>query len=68
MELYIAIAFIVGLIIGILIPSKKVGVLRIDHSDPGKDIYRFDIADLDGLSKRNRITLIVDNNADLSQN
>lgn len=44
------------------------GTLRIDHSNPEKDIYRFDIDDLDVLSKKKKIILNVDNNADLSQN
>lgn len=45
------------------------GTLRIDHSNPEKDIYRFDIdeAVLDKISKKKRIILKIDNNADLSQ-
>lgn len=43
------------------------GTLRIDHSNPEKDVYRFDVDDLDNLSKKKRITLKVDNHADLSQ-
>ena len=43
------------------------GTLRIDKSDPKKDRYRLDIDNLDGLSKRKRIVIRIDNNADLSQ-
>ena len=43
------------------------GTLRIDHSNPEKDVYRFDIGDFDSLSKKKKIILNVDNNADLSQ-
>lgn len=43
------------------------GVLRIDHSNPEKDIYRIDIKELDRLDKKKYVTLKVDNHADLSQ-
>lgn len=43
------------------------GTLRIDHSNPEKDIYRIDIDDLDKLSRKKRIVLKVDNHARLSQ-
>ena len=45
---------------------KTAGTLRIDHSNPEKDLYRFDIDDLDSLTKKKRIMLKVDSNADLS--
>lgn len=44
------------------------GVLRIDHSNPEKDSYRFEISDLDSLSRKKKIVLKIDNYADLSQN
>ena len=43
------------------------GTLRIDRTDPDKEIYRIELGDLNKLSKKRRITLKVDNNADLSQ-
>lgn len=43
------------------------GVIRIDQSNPEKDIYRLDIDDIDKLSKKKRILLKVDVHADLSQ-
>lgn len=43
------------------------GTLRIDHSDPEKDIYRLEIGDLDKLNRRSYIELKIDHHADLSQ-
>lgn len=45
----------------------EIGILRIDHSNPEKDVYRLDIENLDNLSKKKRVVLRVDNSADLSQ-
>lgn len=42
------------------------GTLRIDHSNPSKDVYRFDIDRFENLSKK-RVVLKVDHHADLSQ-
>ena len=68
MELCIVIAFVSGLIFGRICPRKSIGVLRIDHSNPEKDIYRFELDSLDNLSRKKKIVLRVDNHADLSQN
>ena len=43
------------------------GTLRIDHSNPEKDIYRIEIDNLDELKKKNRVLLYIDHHADLSQ-
>lgn len=43
------------------------GTLKIDHSNPEKDVYRIDIEDLDKLDKKKRVILKVDHQADLSQ-
>lgn len=43
------------------------GTLRIDHSNPEKDIYRLEIDNLDDLSKKKRVILKIDHNANLSQ-
>lgn len=65
--------FILGVITGVIITSiiyrirSTHGVLRIDHSNLEKDVYRFDVSDLDSLSKKKRLVLKIDNNADLSQ-
>lgn len=44
------------------------GTLKIDHSNPEKDVYRFEIEDIDKLNSKRYITLKIDHNADLSQN
>lgn len=63
-----------GMVIGCLITNlifliryHAAGTLRIDHSNPEKDVYRFEIDRFDKLSKKHRIVLKVDNHADLSQ-
>lgn len=64
---------LVGTLIGSIISNiifyalSGSGTLRIDHSDPEKDVYRIEIDDLDNLSKHKRVILKVDNHADLSQ-
>lgn len=67
--MWIAVCVILVLIIKDIIfyIINKVGTLKIDHSDPEKDIYRIDINDLDKLSKKKLIILKIDNHADLSQ-
>ena len=69
MYMWIAVGAISVLIIKHIIfyIINKVGTLKIDHSDPEKDIYRIDINNLDKLSKKKLIILKIDNNADLSQ-
>ena len=65
--------FLMGMGIGIAltsllyITSATFGALKIDRSDPGKDIYKLEVEDLDELSKKKRIMLKIDNHADLSQ-
>lgn len=65
--------FLIGLTLyAVLIPifcyrKTTSGILRIDHSNPEKDIYRFEINDLDGLKGKKRIVLKIDHDADLSQ-
>lgn len=66
--------YLIGLILGCILSNlvffiryRCAGVLKIDHSNPEKDVYRFEIDKLDTLSKRHRIILKIDNNADLSQ-
>ena len=72
--LLISSSMVIGLIIGALIATiifvgqTAAGTLKIDHSDPEKDKYLFVIdGELDRLSKKKKIILKVDNNADLSQ-
>ena len=57
-----------GIIVNVIFILKTTyGVLRIDHSNPEKDIYRLEINDLEHVSSKKRIALTVDNNANLSQ-
>ena len=62
-----------GVIIGVIISwlfcafTRVSGVLKIDHSNPEKDIYRIELNDLDSLSKKHRVVLKVDHNANLTQ-
>lgn len=65
--------FLGGVIFGSIITQllwlrkTSKGKLKIDHSDPEKDVYRFEIGDIDDLSKKKYIYLNIDHNADLSQ-
>ena len=63
----IAIGLIVATVFFIWNPWIKNGTLRIDHSNPEKDVYRFEIDNLDRLRNKKHIRLKIDNNADLSQ-
>lgn len=64
--------FIAGIVLGIVIGltiffcRKPTVILRIDHKNPEKDIYRLEFDDLDKLDKKKRVVLKIDNNADLS--
>lgn len=66
--------FTAGVLIGSIIyaiiqgVSMAHGTLRIDHSDPEKDVYRLEIGDLDKLNKKRYVELKIDHHADLSQN
>ena len=66
------IAYLIGLLAGVIVTLlvqrmfTKRGYLRIDHSNPEKDVYRFEVDDLVDTSVR-RFVLKVDHKADLSQ-
>lgn len=47
---------------------KPFGTLRIDRSDPEKDVYKLELGDLDVLAKKKRIVLSVDSHANLPHN
>ena len=68
------ILFIFGLLIGSVITNLIIdlrtadGTLKIDHSNPEKDTYLFEVNDsLDKLGSKKRLVLQIDNEADLSQ-
>lgn len=59
-----------GILTGVIISSLKPanGVLRIDSSNPEKDLYRFDFNDdLENLKTRRKLIFKVDANASISQ-
>ena len=68
---YLILIYILGVatsvIINLIFFKRTYGMLRIDRSNPEKDLYLIEIDDLEQLTKRKRITLKVDNHADLSQ-
>lgn len=66
------ILFALGIILGALVTiliylARTSGTLKIDQTNPEKDVYRLEINDLDSLIKKQRVVLKVDKNADLSQ-
>jgi len=67
--LYVLLGIAIGVIITLVIYKLRTvhGVLRIDHSNLEKDIYRFEVDNLDALSRKKYIVLEVDNYAELSQ-
>lgn len=68
--MYIFIGVIIGMVIATLFffnPRTTFGVLRVDHSNPEKDIYRFEIDNLDKLRTKKKVILMIDHHADLSQ-
>lgn len=66
-------AGIIGSLIGVIVTLIfqrmlfTSGVLKIDHSNPDKDVYRLCIDDLDAIDRKTRMTLKIDHNANLSQ-
>lgn len=62
------IAFVASVITSVIYHHRTAeGTLKIDRTNPEKDIYRLDIDDLDNLATKKRIVLNIDPNADLSQ-
>ena len=65
--------FIVGVCVGSLMTilvrerGTVMGVLLIDSSNPEKDVYRFDVGNMNNLSKKKRVILKIENDVDLSQ-
>lgn len=64
---------LMGVFIGALMTSimrdirAGSGTLRVDHSNPEKDVYRLEVDDLDKLDKKKRLNLKIDHHANLSQ-
>ena len=55
-----------GAVASCVLYSKIDGILKIDHSDSKKDVYRIEISDLDILPHKKHIILKVENDANLS--
>lgn len=55
-----------GAVASCVLYSKIDGILKIDHSDSKKDVYRIEIGDLDILPHKKHIILKVENDANLS--
>ena len=72
--LEITVALVVGALIGAFVTGiaydaqAGFGTLHIDHSNPEKDVYRLEIDKFDDISKKKRVTLHINHNANLSQN
>ena len=68
-----AIIFLFVVLVGIYIgarartPFTAYGVLRIDHNNSEKDLYRFEIDDLESLDTKTQIVLKIDHDADLTR-
>ena len=67
---WLGIGLLVGLILEYLIFHAKtsLGTLRIDQSNPGKDVYRIELADIDKAVSKKWVVLKVDKHANLSRN
>ena len=55
-----------GAVASCILYSKIDGILKIDHSNFKKDVYRIEIGDLDILPHKKHIILKVENDANLS--
>ena len=55
-----------GAVASCVLYSKIDGILKIDHSDSKKDVYRIEIGDLDVLPHKKHIVLKVEDDANLS--
>lgn len=67
------ITFLFGVLVGVYIgacartPFTAYGVLRIDHNNSEKDLYRFEIDDIESLDTKTQIVLKIDHNTDLTR-
>lgn len=70
-DTWLLVAYLIGIVIGIIINwmhSSYGGFLRIDRTNPEKDLYLVDLKiDLDELSKKKWIKFKVDSKANLSR-
>ena len=67
---YFLMAVIFGIVIAnvlLYIRYKVIGTLKIDRTNPEKDVYRFEVDNFDALNDKKMVFLKFDNNANLSQ-
>lgn len=67
--LFVVIGFTLGVIASILIFMLFMlgGTLRIDSvSNPERELYRFEVDDIENIGKKKFIVLTIDHNANLS--
>lgn len=72
-----SIDFLIGFVIGVLVEAlvsmifrffrSAFGTLKIDNSNPEKDVYRVVVDNLDDLNKKKYVELKIERGADLSQ-
>lgn len=63
--IYLAGFFTGGVVATCVLYFKIDGILKIDHSDSKKDVYRIEIGNLDILPHKKHIVLKVENDANL---
>ena len=61
---YVVVGFVFGLLTAVICRglTKNDGVLRIDQSNPEKDVYRLEIDNLDTLPRKKKIVLKIKKN------
>ena len=71
------VVFLIGVVVGVCLTTwfilgiylRPTGTLRIDRRNLDKEVYRFDLGEnFEQSLRKSRVTLMVDNDADLSQN
>lgn len=73
MTIELLVSWITGIIVGILLTTvivtvkSAIGTLKIDTTNPEKDLWRLDVHDLDKIAQKKYIILQVDKDAHLSQ-
>lgn len=67
--LWISLGVILGSVIRtiILYWQAGFGTLYIDHSNPDKDVYRFEIEDLDDIYKKSKLVMNIKHHRGSSQ-
>lgn len=67
MALVFIVGFTAGILVGTIITNVNwilkttKGTLKIDQTNPNKDTYRFEVKDLDVLSKKKAVLIKIDN-------